>query len=324
MKAVTNHRYGSSDVMKLEDVPTPRPAEGEVLIKVRAASVNSWDYDKLTGEWFVIRMEGPLRPQHTILGCDVAGTVEAVGAGVTRLMPGDEVFGDISGCGWGAFAEHVCAREDLLAEKPPGMSFETAASLPQAGVLALQGLRMGEPFRPGYRLLVNGGGGGVGTLAIQMAKARGAEVTGVDNTHKLEVMRELGADYVYDYRQTDYTRTGRRYDLIIDNVARRSILDYRRALRRGGTFGAVGGRMSTILSTLVFGHVVSLTRGTTYGPVMHTPNRDDVGRVAELVTSGTVKPVIDGVYPLRETPEAFRRFASGRFCGKIVIAVDGE
>ncbi len=209
MKAIVYQQYGSPDVLQLKEVEKPTPKDNEVLVKVHAASVNSWDWDLLRGKPFLARLwSGLLKPKHKILGCDIAGRVEAVGRKVKQFQPGDEVFGDISGCGWGGFAEYVCARENALALKPASMTFEEAAAVPQAAVVALQGLRDKEQIQPGQKVLINGAGGGVGTFAVQIAKSFGAEVTGVDSTKKLDMMRSIGAD------------------LILDEAASRSIFDY--------------------------------------------------------------------------------------------------
>ena len=215
--------YGGLDVLKVAEVPVPQPGPGEVLVKVRAASINEWDQGLMRGTPLVNRTSGLRRPRRRTLGSDIAGVVEAVGGSVTRFRPGDAVFGDLSGCGFGAFAQYACAPESALTAKPGFLTFEQAAAVPQAGGLAMAGLEKGGPLRPGQRVLVNGGGGGVGTFAIQIAKASGVEVTGVDGPGKLDVMRELGADRVIDFTSEDFTRSGEQYDLILDVVCRRSV-----------------------------------------------------------------------------------------------------
>lgn len=321
MKAVVYERYGTPDDLELREVEEPTPADDEVLVEVRAASLNSWDWDLLRGEPWIVRVDGLFKPKRNILGCDIAGEVEAVGSGVTDLAPGDQVFGDISGCGWGGFAERVCARADLLARKSERMSFEQAAALPQAGVLALQGLYGRRPIEPGHEILLNGAGGGVGTLGLQTARADGAEVTAVDRADKLELLRSLGADHVVDYAEQDYTRTGRRYDLILDVVAHRSFFDYKRALKPGGIFAFVGGSMSLMLPILTLGPLVSLTSNKKLAVVVHRPNRGDLDRLTALFEDGVIEPVIDRVFELADTAEAFRYFGEGSFKGKIVIEV---
>jgi NADPH:quinone reductase-like Zn-dependent oxidoreductase len=286
-------------------------------VKVGAASINEWDWGRLRGKLLANRaMFGFFRPRrkHRILGCDISGRVEAVGPGVERLAVGDEVFGDLSRCGWGGFAEYVCAAEDALATKPPAMSFEQAAAIPQAGLLALQGLRMGV-VGPGRSVLINGAGGGVGTFAIQLAKSAGAEVTGVDSEEKLERIRSLGADRAVDYRRDDFTRSGRTYDVILDVMARRSLSDYRRVLNPGGICVIVGGATSVILRATALGSFgekrVKL--------LLHKPDRADLDRMSELFQEGTCVPVIDRTFEFSELVEAFRYYESGRHEGKVVV-----
>lgn len=248
MRAVVCSAYGMPEQLRLTEVARPVPKAGEVLIRVKAASLNSWDWDLLRGQPFLVRLGGLLRPPYPILGADVAGVVEAAGEGVTRFAVGDAVFGDLSGANWGGFAEYVAAPEAALAAIPAGVSFEAAAATPQAGLLAWQGLRWKGEVQPGDKVLINGGGGGAGTFAIQLAKRAGAEVTGVDRAEKAELMRSVGADRVIDYAVTDYTAEGERYDLILDMVAARPLAHYRRALSPRSRFVMVGGKTSTILT----------------------------------------------------------------------------
>jgi NADPH:quinone reductase-like Zn-dependent oxidoreductase len=312
-------KYGSPDVLVLEDVDQPEPADDEVLVEVHAASINEWDWGRLMARPFVNRlMFGVLRPRrkNTILGCDISGRVEAVGSEVEQFRRGDEVFGDLSGCGWGGFAEYVCAPEDILAPKSTGMTFEQAAAVPQAGLLALQGLRKGQIAR-GQRALLNGAGGGVGTFAIQIARSIGAEVTAVDSAEKLEVMRSLGADHVIDYAREDFTESGQTYELILDVMARRSLSDYRRSLSPDGTCILVGGSTSVIQKAMLFG-----SRGQKkIRLLLHKPNPDDLADMNELFEGGEVVPVVDAVYPLSELPGAFRYYAEGHHKGKVVISM---
>jgi len=320
MKAIVYHTYGSPAVLKLEEVAKPTPKDDQVLIKIHAASVNSWDWDLLRGKPFLARMDSPFKPKYKILGCDVAGQVEAVGKNVKQFQPGDAVFGDLSGCGWGGFAEYVCAQENALTLKPAAMTFAQAAAIPQAGVLALQGLRDQSQIQPGQKVLINGAGGGMGTFAIQMAKFWGAEVTGVDSTRKLAVMRTLGADHVIDYTQADFTQNGQRYDLILDAVAHRSLFDYKRALSPTGTLIIVGGSMGTIFQTLLLGTWFSKTGSQKLGLLIHQPNKD-LALLIELFTAGKVVPVIGRTYPLAETAAAFYALGAGDAQGKLVITV---
>jgi len=321
MKAVVYEAYGTPDVLTLREVRTPAPKDDEVLIKVHAASVNSWDWDLLRGEPFLNRLGALRTPKYPVLGADVAGRVEAVGKAVRRFAPGDEVFGDISGCGWGGFAEYVCAREDALTAKPPVMTFEEAAALPQAAVLALQGFRDKGRIREGQQVLINGAGGGVGTFAVQLAKWYGAEVTGVDRAEKLETLRSIGADHVLDYAEEDFTRTGRRYDLILDVVGQRSAFDVSRALHPKGAYVMIGGSTARLFQVMLLGPSFSLFGGKRLGLLIHKPNAADQQFMRELVEAGRVAPVIDRLYPLSEVPEALRYFGEGRPKGKVVIQV---
>jgi NADPH:quinone reductase-like Zn-dependent oxidoreductase len=321
MQAMVYTRYGPPDVLHLAEVATPVPKDNEVLVKVHAASVNAWDWDLVTGKPLVYRLLFGLRkPKHPIIGSDIAGRVEAVGSNVTQFQPDDEVFGDISGCGFGAFAEYVCAKEDVLALKPATMTFEEAAAVPQAAVLALQGLRQGQ-LRQGHQVVINGAGGGVGTFAVQIARYYGAHVTAVDSTEKLAMLRSLGADQVIDYTQEDFTRHGQQYDLILDVVAQRSPSDYQRALRPGGSLVVVGGSLTALLQAVIMGTWMSKTSKQKMGLLLHTPDQQDLGFVKELFESGTVVPVIDKRYPLHEAAAALRQLGEGHARGKVVITV---
>ena len=253
MKAVVYTRYGPPDVLQLKEVPTPAPTDDEVLIKVEAVSLNRSDWEGLRGTPLYARIGGLLRPRRRILGSDIAGRVEMAGRNIRRLRPGDEVFGDILGR-MGGFAEYVCAREGVLALKPAGMTWEQAAAIPQAAVIALQGRRDKGQVQPGQQVLINGAGGGAGTFAVQLAKLYGAEVTGVDNTGKLDFMRSLGADHVVDYTREDFTRNGQQYDLILDLIAHRSVFAYERALKPNGRYFAVGGSVATFSRSCSWDH----------------------------------------------------------------------
>ncbi len=320
MKAIVYEQYGSPEVLALKEVEKPVPGDEEVLIKVQAASVNSWDWDLLTGKPYPYRLLfGVRKPKHPVIGSDVAGRVEAVGKQVRLLQPGDEVFGDLSGCGFGAFAEYVCVPENLLALKSSRMTFEQAAAIPQAGVLALQGLRQGK-IQSGQKVLINGAGGGAGTFAVQLAKLYGATVTGVDKAHKLEMVRSLGADHVIDYTQEDFTaQEEQQYDLILDMVAARPLSAYKRALRPGGIFVMVGGSIPLILKVLLLGSRISKTRKM--GILAHQPDPIDLDALKELFEAGKVVPVIDKRFPLQETADALRYFGEGNVLGKIVITL---
>ncbi len=320
MKAIVYTKYGSPDVLDLQEVKKPVPGENEVQIKIHAASVNSWDWDLVRGKPLLFRiLFGLIKPKNKILGADIAGQVESVGRNVTRFQPGDEVFGDLCECGWGGFAEYTCANERALAKKPSGMTFKEAAAIPQAGVMALQGIRDYGNVKPGQKVLINGAGGGVGSFAIQMAKYYGAEVTAVDSTIKLDFMRSIGADHVIDYTQEDFTRIGQNYDLILDVVGPLSILDYRRALRPAGVYLMVGGSVSLILQMQFLGPLISWT-GKKMRIMPHKPNKD-LQFIKELFQAGKVIPVIDRSYTLTQVPEALRYLGEGLVKGKVVITM---
>jgi NADPH:quinone reductase-like Zn-dependent oxidoreductase len=319
MKAIVCDRYGSPDVLRLEELPPPRvERDDDVLVKIAATSVNSWDWDLLTcTPRLMNRISSPRGPRHRVLGADVAGRVEAVGPDVTRFSPGDAVYGDVSGCGWGGLGEYVSVPERVLAPMPAGLSFEQAAAVPQAGVLALQGLRYRSELRPGDAVLINGAGGGVGTFAIQLAKASGAVVTGVDSASKLDAMRALGAAEVIDYRRESFSDRRGRYDRIIDIVLRGSIIARNRALRRGGVYCVIGGYMRRIAQTVAVG---PLLPGRSVGLVIHRPGREQLEQLTPLLEAGAVEPIIDSTYPLEDARRAFERFGTGEVRGKVVIA----
>lgn len=323
MKAVVFEKYGSPHVLELKELEKPEPKDDEVLIKVYAASINDWDWGLLRGKPFINRlMAGFPKPRKIkILGCDIAGRVEAVGSKVKRFKPGDELFGDISKGGWGGFAEYVCAREDALTLKPAAMTFDEAAAIPQAGILALQGIYHKGDIRPGQKVLINGAGGGAGSFAVQMAKSLGAVVTGVDNGGKLEMMRSIGADHVIDYVEEDFTKNGQHYDLILDLMGFHSIFDYRRSLNPGGRYVMVGGSTALVNQVIFLGPLISMTGSKKMGLLMHKANKD-MDKMIELFETGKVLPVIDRRYPLSETAEAFRYFGEGKAKGKLVITLE--
>lgn len=323
MKAIVYHKYGSPDDLQLEEVQKPTPTDDEVLVKVHATSLNSYDFDFLKGR-FLTRPMGLLKPRHKILGTDIAGQVESVGSNVTQFQPGDEVFGEVShrfiSLGWGGFAEYACARENSMRSKPAGMTFEQAAAIPQVAALALGGLRYNGPIQAGQKVLMNGAGGGVGTFVVQIAKHFGAEVTGVDSPEKLDVLRSIGADHVIDYTKEDFTRNGQGYDLILDVAAYRSIFDYKRALNPGGAYGVIGGSQIRFFQTLFLGFLISTFSSKKLGTVGAKPN-EGLDFIVELFEIGKLVPVIDRTYSLSDTPEAFRYFAEGHVKGKVVITV---
>jgi NADPH:quinone reductase-like Zn-dependent oxidoreductase len=320
MKANVYTRYGPPEILQLEEVAEPTPEDDEVLIKVQAVSVNRSDWEGVSGKPLYARLGGLLRPRHHILGSDIAGRVELAGRDIGRFQPGDEVFGDILPR-MGGFAEYVCARESALALKPASMTFEEAAAIPQAAVIALQGIRDKGQVQPGNKVLINGAGGGAGTFAVQLAKIYGAEVTGVDNASKLDFMRSLGADHVIDYAREDFTKNGKQYDLILDIVAHRSAFAYKRALGSNGSYFLAGGSVATILQILLLGPWIGRTTGKKIRILAVRPNIEDVDFMKELIEAGKVTPAIDKTYSLGEVPEAIAYVGEGHARGKVVITV---
>jgi len=321
MKAIVYHKYGSPNVLKLEDVDMPIPMYDEVLVKVHAVSVNRSDWEGLTGKPLYARIGGLFKPQSRILGSDIAGTVEAVGKDVRKFNLGNEVFGLLLNYG-GGFAEFACTSEKALALKPASLTFEKAAAIPQAAFIALQGIREKRQVQPGQKVLINGAGGGTGTFAIQLAKLAGAEVTGVDNSEKLELMLSLGADYVIDYTKEDFTKNGQQYDLILDVIAYRSVFAYQRALASNGTYFVVGGSVATMFQILLLGAWIRRTTGKKIRVLAVQTDAKDLVYITELIESGKVKLVIDKRYSLSETAEALRYLGEGHAKGKVVITVE--
>ena len=322
MKAIVATKYGSPDVLNLEEVEKSAPKDNEVLVKIHAASVNAGDWHLLRADPFLTRLAfGLLKPKHKILGADIAGRVEAVGGNVTQFQPGDEVFGDLSGCGFGGFAEYVCASEDALVVKPADTSFEEAAAVPSAAATALQGLRDKGQIQQGQKVLINGASGGVGTFAVQIAKSFGAEVTGVCSTSKLEMVRSIGADHVIDYTQEDFTKNGQRYDLILATNGYHPISDYKRALSPKGTYVMSGGSGAQMFQAMLLGPVISMTGNKKMGNLLKKPNKKDLVVLKELLEAGKLTPVIDRTYPLSGVPEAIRYLEEGHARGKVVITV---
>ncbi|MGH9242005.1 MAG: NAD(P)-dependent alcohol dehydrogenase [Vicinamibacterales bacterium] len=321
MRALIRDRYGLTDVLEVREIERPVPRPDEVLVQVHAASINDWDWGLLQGPTLPF-MRTPPKP---ILGSDVAGRVVGLGSGVRRFRVGDAVYGDLSRMGphgWGGFAEYVCARERSLVPKPARMTFEQAAALPQAGQLAVQGLFAAGPLKPGQKILINGAGGGVGTIGVQIAKAQGAEVTGVDSAMKLEMMRSIGFDHVIDYEKEDFTKNGKCYDLIVDTKTNRTPAEYERSLNPGGTYATVGGpEMKVLFGIMLAGWARGLVTGKRLRLVGLKTNRD-LPYLNEQFEAGRLVPVIDGPYALDQGADAFRRFGSGNHQGKVVITMD--
>jgi len=320
MKAIVRETYGPPDVLHLADVPVPTLRDGDVLVRVRAASANAGDWHLLRGTPFPFRLVAGLRiPKFKIIGTDVAGHVEAVGRNVTQFRPGDEVFGELSRCGFGAYAEFAVAPEKALALKPANLSFEESATLPTAGCTALQGLRKGRIERA-QRVLINGASGGVGLFAVQIAKTFGTEVTAVCSTRNVDVVRSIGADHVIDYTKDDFATQGQRYDLILAANGDRSIWDYRRALTADGCYAMTGGSNRQLIDALLLGPLLSIRRQQ-FGNVLVKPSQADLLVLKELCEAGKVRPVIDRRFPLSEVPSAVRYVEDGHARGKVVISL---
>jgi NADPH:quinone reductase-like Zn-dependent oxidoreductase len=325
IRAVVYCDYGQADVLKVEQIEKPVPGDDQILVKVHAAATNPLDWHYMRGTPYVMRLGTGLRkPKEIRLGVDYAGTVEAVGAKVTQFKPGDEVFGGRTG----SFAEYVVAREaGAIVPKPPGITFEQAAAVPIAALTALQGLRQGQ-VGPGTKVLINGASGGVGTFAVQIAHSLGAEVTGICSTRNLELVRSLGADHVIDYTQADYTQGGQHYDVILDNVGNRPMLENRRVLTENGKYVLIGGGgpddgqwigpVIGPVKALLLSPFVKQDMGVLFAEL----TKEDLNLVAGLMQSGDVKPVIDRRYPLSEVPEAIRYLETGRARGKVIITME--
>lgn len=319
MKALVYTEYGGPGVLRIKEVEKPLPKDDEVLIKINAVSINDWDLGLLHGDFINRMLNGLRKPKRTILGSDIAGRIEAVGKNISKFKIGDEVYGDLSGR-WGGFAEYVCAPEKALAIKPAAMSFEEAASIPQAAMLAVQGLIDKGKIHAGQKLLINGAGGGVGTFGVQIAKIYDTEITGVDSTMKLDMLRSMGFDHVIDYTQQDFTKNGQQYDLILDAKTNRSMFDYAHALSPNGIYVTVGGSISRLLQNLFLGPLISMINKKHMRLVSLKPNKDLIF-MNELFEAGKVKPVIEGPYKLDEFHEAFRIFDKAEHKGKVVITM---
>jgi NADPH:quinone reductase-like Zn-dependent oxidoreductase len=321
VKAIVRETYGPPDVLRLRDVPMPTTnGDDGVLVRVHAASANAGDWHLLRGTPLPFRLvAGLIKPKYKIIGNDIAGTVEAVGRNVTQFKPGDEVFGEVSRCGFGAYAEYVVARQTALALKPANLSFEEAASVPTAGCTALQGLRKGN-IQSAQKVLIHGASGGVGTFAVQIAKALGAEVTGVCSTKNVEMIRSIGADHVLDYTRADIASSGSRFDLILAINGDRSIWDYRRALTPTGRYVTSGGSNRQLSEALFLGPLLSIGEQK-LGNLLAKPDASDLLVLKDLVETGKVRPVIERCYQLSEVPEAIRYLETGHASGKLVVTI---
>jgi len=322
MKAIVYTKYGAPDVLQFKEVEKPAPGDKEVLVKVHAAAATIGDLILVTGEPFPVRFwSGLLKPKHKIPGKEMAGQVEEVGGNVKQFQPGDEVFGDLSVCGLGAFAEYVSVPENAIVLKPANLTFEEAAAVPESSVVALQGLRDKGKIQPGQKVLINGASGGVGSFAVQIAKSFGAEVTAVCSTRNLDMARSLGADHVIDYTQEDFTQNGQQYDLILAANGYHPLADYRRALSPKGIYVGSGGSMAQTFEAMLRGPWISMTGSKTMGNMLVKPNKHDLVFMKELLEAGKVVPVIDRRYPLNKVPEALRYVEEGHAQGKVVITV---
>jgi NADPH:quinone reductase-like Zn-dependent oxidoreductase len=315
-------KYGSPENLRLTDIDIPVPKDHEVLVKVHAASVNYGNLVLLKGKPYLARFAyGLLKPKHTIPGGDIAGQVEAVGKDVTQFQPGDKVFGDLSGCGWGGFAEFVSVPEKALAIKPAKLSFEEAAAVPMAGVTALQALRNKGNIQAGQKVLIYGASGGVGTFAVQIAKSFGAEVTGICSTRNLDILHTLGADHAIDYKKEDFSKRTEKYDLILAVNGYQPISAYKRALKSNGTYVLSGGSGAQFTQAMVLGPWISLTGNKKMSSMLQRQNQEDLFYLSELLEAGKVKPVIDRSFKLSEVDKAFRYFEEGHAQGKVIITI---
>ncbi|WP_077616983.1 NAD(P)-dependent alcohol dehydrogenase [Bacillus sinesaloumensis] len=322
MKAIISERYGSPDTLILSEVPVPTPKENQVLVRVRASSINFGNYVLLSGKPRLARLVfGLMKPKYPIPGGDMAGIVEAVGANVTRFHTGDEVFGDLSSSGFGAFAEYVVVDEKILALKPTNLLFTEAAAVPMAATTALQAIRDKGKLKIGQKVLIQGASGGVGTFAIQITKASGAEVTAVVSTRNVEIAKSIGADKVIDYKKVDIKNHHQTYDLILGVNGSQSITTYKRMLKENGVFIHVGGESSQMYQTMVQRSWLSMTGKKKFSTFLQRANQKDLELMKELIEEGKIKPVIDSVYSLSDVPDAFRYFEQGHSQGKVIIEI---
>jgi len=322
MKAIILKEYGLPNLLEIGDVAKPVPNDDEVLVKIHSASINDWDWGLVRGKPFVIRLFfGLKKPKINIPGVDISGKIEAVGGKVSSFKIGDEIYCDLSECGCGGFAEYVCVPENTLSKKPSNISHNDASALPHAGLLALQGLVEKGKVKSGQNILINGAGGGVGTLGIQILKPYGVTVTGVDSDQKLNKMKLLGYDSVMDLKKTDFTDTGEKYDLILDTKSYKSVFKVARSLKKNGTYITVGGSMYRLVEIALLGSLISLFTGKKLKVLFHEPNRG-IDQLSKLVEKGQIRPVIDGPYEFEKIPELIQYFGEGRHLGKIVVEIE--
>ncbi|WP_057935705.1 NAD(P)-dependent alcohol dehydrogenase [Algoriphagus resistens] len=324
MKAIVLENYGlPEEVMSLKEVAIPIPKENEVLIKIHTTAVNDYDWSIVRGKPYLYRlMFGVSKPKHPILGMELAGVVDGIGLMVSKLKVGDAVYGDISQFGFGTFAEYICIHEDAVLIKPEELGFETATAIPHASTLALQALRNIGKIRQGHKVLINGGGGGVGTIGLQLARLSNCKVTGVDSEEKLTMMKLLGYDQVIDYKKVDFTKTGEQYDLIVDCKTNKSPFSYLRSLKPTGIYVTIGGSPINLISVLFWSKIFSLFSTKSLQILSLKPN-EGLDEIAQLVVQNKISPEIDGPYPLDDTARLIQYFGEGKHKGKVVIKVNG-
>ena len=321
MKAFVFEKYGLPNVLQRREVAKPIPKDDEVLVRVRAVSVNDWDWCLVRGKPFIIRMlHGLKKPKINVPGVDISGKVEAVGGDIKTLKLGDEVYGDLSESGFGGFAEYVCVPERSLYKKPSNLSFSEAAALPHAALLSLQGLIDVGKIKSGQKVLINGAGGGVGTFGIQIAQLYNAEVSGVDCEEKLTMMRSLGYDTVMDYKKEDFTKNGQRYDLILDTKTNRSAFKYAHSLKKNGTYITVGGSMYRLFEILFLGSLISIFSSKKLKVFNLKPN-NNLAYITQLAEQGAIMPIIDGPHDFDEIPKLIQYFGEGKHQGKVVVEI---
>ncbi len=321
MKAIILKEYGLPNVLEIVEVAKPIPNDKEVLVRIHSASINDWDWGLVRGKPFVIRLFfGLKKPKINIPGVDISGKIETVGDKVSSFKIGDEIYCDLSECGFGGFAEYVCVPEKILSKKPSNMSYNDASALPHAGLLALQGLVEKGKVESGQRILINGAGGGVGTLGIQILKSYELKVTGVDSDEKLDMMKSLGFDSVIDYKKVDFTKNEEKYDLILDTKSNRSIFKYARSLKKNGTYITVGGSMYRLFEISLLGSLISLFTGKKLSVLIHKPNKG-LDQISKLVENGQIRPVVDGPFEFDKIPKLIQYFGEGKHRGKIVVEI---